>query len=107
MSINSRVITALNGVIVADIKPPASPGAQYATFTTMSTPISAADDAVDGIAHYVYLNLYSSINYFTMLTAIHSAMTAAGFIWYEEREIYEADTQTYNVAMTWVYTEAV
>jgi hypothetical protein len=108
MSINSRVIAALSGTIQTDIKKPdGNLPAQYCTFSTMSTPDSSAEDKTDTVAHYIYLDLWSTPNYFTMLASIHAAMEAAGFLWQEERAIYEADTNTSHVAMTWLYLEAV
>ncbi len=109
MSINSRVITALTGTIPVDFGmwTGGVPPAQYATFTVMSTPESSADDDTDCIGHYIYLTLWSSSNYVATLADIHAAMESAGFLWQEERAMYEADTKTYYVAMTWLYQEAI
>jgi hypothetical protein len=103
--IRARVITALAGTIPIslEILPGTTIPAQYATFSVMSTPLSYADDAMDATAHYVYLDLWSTTDYVAMRTAVHAAMIAAGFRWYEERGYYDAGT--YQLAMTWTYTE--
>jgi hypothetical protein len=109
VSINSLIVTALSGVVPVAFgswKGATIPD-QYCTFNTMSMPESSADDAMDYIRHYIYLDLWSSSSYIAMLASIHTAMDAAGFLWQEERAIDEPDTQTNHVAMTWTYLEEV
>jgi hypothetical protein len=103
MDIITRVTNALSGTL------PSSFGswdttpypAQYGVFTTMSAPNTSSEDKVDEILHYVYLEMFSTINFIAKQSAVHTAMEAAGFKLFEERG------RAGQLSMTWTYQEAM
>lgn len=114
MSARSKVVTALKGTApvywqkwVGDSSPPD----RYFAFTTMTVPDESYDDALITYRTYVYLNLYSDTDYISIVSTIRSAMTSAGFIPVDERDVADNETQSddhtgYQLSMTWMILEA-
>jgi len=88
----------------ADATYPTVP-ATYIVYTFMTTPSEYAEDGTSAIEHYVYLNLWSSGDYATVLDNMRTKLLAAGFALITERLTYEPDTKMYNMACDWVYRE--
>lgn len=108
MSVNSRVINALSGVI------PVKFGSwsgdvpeQYAVFIISSTPGTHADNQRRGWRHYIYLTMWSKGSYVTTKDTIITAMESAGFSTTDINEGYEEDTHLYRCAFTFFLLEAV
>ena len=87
-----------------------NPPAQYAVYTTASSPKASADDGVIAINHFVYLNLWSEGDPTEMAAKIRRAMFRAGFHMVEEEtgssssNHYDESTRRHAVYWTWSIT---
>lgn len=116
MDIRSTIVTALGscGAPVYWLKwsGDSSPPAAYITFQTMNTGDAYADDALDERVHFVYLDIFSETDPYTIMAAVRSAMTTAGFTEIEMRDVGQetmsvTELVDFHVSFTFSYIEVV
>ena len=116
MDIRSKIVTALSSVRApaywmkwaGDTNPPAT----YITFQTVNRPDLSADDALHEREHFVYLDVFSETDPYTVASAVRTAMGGAGFYEIEMRDVGQAsnavtELRDYHVAFTFSYLEVV
>lgn len=116
MDIRSTIVTALSGVgapaywmkWAGDTNPPAT----YITFQTVNRPDLSADDTLHEREHYVYLDVFSETDPYSVASAVRTAMEGAGFDEVEMRDVGQAsnaarELRDYHVAFTFSYLEVV
>jgi hypothetical protein len=116
MDIRTKIVTALSGVgapaywmkWAGDTNPPAT----YITFQTVNRPDFSADDALHEREHFVYLDVFSETDPYTVVDSVRTAMEGAGFGEVEMRDVGQAsnavnELRDYHVAFTFSYLEVV
>lgn len=116
MDIRTKIVTALSGVGASvywmkwagDTNPPAT----YITFQTVNRPDFSADDALQEREHFVYLDVFSETDPYTVVDSVRTAMEGAGFDEVEMRDVGQAsnmvsEQRDYHVAFTFQYMEVV
>ena len=116
MDIRSTIVTALSSVgapaywmkWAGDTNPPAT----YITFQTVNRPDLSADDALHEREHFVYLDIFSETDPYSVASAVRTAMEGAGFDEVEMRDVGQAsntvsEQRDYHVAFTFSYLEVV
>ena len=116
MDIRTTIVTALSGVGASvywmkwagDTNPPAT----YITFQTVNRPDFSADDALQEREHFVYLDVFSETDPYTVVDSVRTAMEGAGFDEVEMRDVGQAsnmvsEQRDYHVAFTFQYMEVV
>lgn len=116
MDIRSTIVTALSGVGApvywikwsGDTNPPAT----YITFQTVNRPDFSADDALQEREHFVYLDVFSETDPYSVANAVRTAMEGAGFYEIEMRDVGQetmsvTELKDYHVAFTFSYLEVV
>jgi hypothetical protein len=116
MDIRSTIVTALSGVgapaywmkWAGDTNPPAT----YITFQTVNRPDLSADDALHEREHFVYLDVFSETDPYSVTNDVRTAMEGAGFGEVEMRDVGQAsnmvsEQRDYHVAFTFQYMEVV
>ena len=116
MDIRTKIVTALYGVGASvywmkwagDTNPPAT----YITFQTVNRPNFSADDALQEREHFVYLDIFSETDPYSVASAVRTAMEGAGFGEVEMRDVGQAsnavnELRDYHVAFTFSYLEVV
>lgn len=116
MDIRSKIVTALSGVEASvywmkwagDTNPPAT----YITFHTVNRPDLSADDALHEREHFVYLDVFSETDPYSVANAVRSAMASAGFYEVEMRDVGQetmsvTELKDYHIAFTFSYLEVV
>jgi hypothetical protein len=116
MDIRSTIVTALSDVgapvywikWAGDTNPPAT----YITFQTVNRPDLSADDALHEREHFVYLDVFSETDPYTVANAVRTAMEGAGFYEIEMRDVGQetmsvTELKDYHVAFTFSYLEVV
>ena len=116
MDIRTKIVTALSGVGASvywvkwagDTNPPAT----YITFQTVNRPDFSADDALQEREHFVYLDVFSETDPYTVVDSVRTAMEGAGFDEVEMRDVGQAsntvsEQRDYHVAFTFSYLEVV
>ena len=116
MDIRTKIVTALSSVEApaywmkwaGDTNPPAT----YITFQTVNRPDFSADDALHEREHFVYLDIFSETDPYTVVDSVRTAMEGAGFDEVEMRDVGQAsntvsEQRDYHVAFTFSYLEVV
>ncbi len=116
MDIRSTIVTALSGVgapvywmkWAGDTNPPAT----YITFQTVNRPDFSADDALQEREHFVYLDVFSETDPYSVANAVRTAMEGKGFDEVEMRDVGQeamsvTELKDYHVAFTFSYLEVV
>lgn len=116
MDIRAKIVTALSGVgapvywmkWAGDTNPPAT----YITFQTVNRPDLSADDALHEREHFVYLDVFSETDPYSVANAVRTAMEGAGFDEVEMRDVGQGgntvtELRDYHVAFTFSYLEVV
>lgn len=116
MDIRSTVITALKDISApkywikwaGDTNPPP----EYITFQTVNRPDLSADDALHERKHFVYLDVFSETDPYSVANAVRTAMEGAGFYEIEMRDVGQetmsvTELKDYHVAFTFSYLEVV
>ena len=116
MDIRSKIVTALSSVgapaywmkWAGDTNPPAT----YITFQTVNRPDLSADDALHEREHFVYLDVFSETDPYSVVSDVRTAMEGAGFGEVEMRDVGQAsnavnELRDYHVAFTFSYLEVV
>ena len=116
MDIRSTIVAALSGVGApaygikwgGDTNPPAT----YITFQTVNRPDLSADDTLHEREHFVYLDIFSETDPYSVANAVRTAMEGAGFDEVEMRDVGQetmsvTELKDYHVAFTFSYLEVV
>ncbi len=116
MDIRTKIVTALSGVgapvywmkWAGDTNPPAT----YITFQAVNRPDFSADDALQEREHFVYLDVFSETDPYSVASAVRTAMEGAGFGEVEMRDVGQAsnmvsEQRDYHVVFTFSYLEVV
>jgi hypothetical protein len=116
MDIRSTIVTALSGVGASvywmkwagDGSPPAT----YITFQTVNRPDFYTDDALEEREHFVYIDIFSETDPYTVAASVRTKMATAGFTEVEMRDVGQetmsvTELKDYHVSFTFSYLEAV
>ena len=116
MDINAAIITALAGVSdqVYWIKwrGEGSPPSQYITFQSRNTSDQFADDEPHERIHYIYLDIFSETDPYTLALSVRSAMAAAGFTEIEMGDVSQetmsvTELRDFHISFTFSYSEVI
>jgi hypothetical protein len=116
MDINATIVTALALVGApaywikwrGDTAPPAA----YITFRTVNRPDAFANDALKERVHFVYLDIFSETDPYTLAGSVRTAMATAGFSEIEMLDVGQESVRVtelvdFHIAFTFRYDEVV
>lgn len=116
MDIRSTIVTALANVgapvywlkWAGDSSPPAA----YITFQTVNRPDLFSDDALDEREHFVYLEIFSETDPYTIAASVRTAMASAGFSEEDMRDVGQnsnsaTELKDYHISFTFQYSEVI
>ena len=116
MDMRSRVVTALTGlgapVYWIKWRGDSTPPETYVVFQSVSTLTNAADDNYDDREHYVYLDVYSENDPYSVANSLRAKMEAAGFYEVEARDVGQqtmsvTEMRDFHISFTFCYLEAI
>jgi hypothetical protein len=116
MDINTTIETALTSVGAPAYwikwKGDTAPPAAYITFRTVNRPDAFADDALDERVHFIYLDIFSETDPYTIAASVRSAMATAGFSEIEMLDVGQDTVRVteqvdFHISFTFRYDEVV